>query len=137
MFAYLMCFFREGLSTALVFKTMNLGACSSVNPDNLLGAFQKAGALQAAADGQLINDLEPPAFQCQPLLLNLKAEIERAGDGILSGVMMSGSGTSVYALSSASSKKELDVASILTKFPSVKYFPCTFLNKKDDNQAWY
>ena len=34
---------QEGLSTALVFKAMNLGACSTVIPESLLDCFQSDG----------------------------------------------------------------------------------------------
>ena len=52
----------EGLSTALVFKALNLDSCSSIESLSLLEGFQSQGALEAAGSGLLINDLEPPAF---------------------------------------------------------------------------
>lgn len=84
---------RVGLSTALVFKTMKLDAVSSINPEALLGSFTSLGALQAAAEGRLVNDLEFPAFQCEPILADIKADI-CAESSEISGAMMSGSGTS-------------------------------------------
>jgi 4-diphosphocytidyl-2C-methyl-D-erythritol kinase len=86
-------YYREGLSTGLVFKTLDLGACSSVVPESLLDSFETQGALVAAEEGRLINDLEPPAFQCEPKLKALREEIERQMGATASGVMMSGSGT--------------------------------------------
>ena len=49
--------------------------------------------MTAAAEGFLINDLEPPAFTCEPRLMALKQDIQSQilGDRE-GGVMMSGSG---------------------------------------------
>lgn len=87
-------------------------------------------------DGCLINDLEPPAFACQPSLEQLKASIKNLGHAI-GGVMMSGSGTSVYALANADEPIEPNISSILTEFPNVKHFKCKFISKKDDVFTWY
>ena len=51
----------------------------------------KNGALKAAESGYLINDLELPSFQCEPILNAIKNEILKQNDSI-SGCMMSGSG---------------------------------------------
>ena len=55
------------------------------------------GAIQAAKDGFLINDLQPPAFRLEPKLASLRNDIENhlfkqkmKEEG--GGVMMSGSG---------------------------------------------
>ena len=73
---------EEGLSTALVFKTLDLNALSNVIPESLLDCFESNGAIKSAADGRLVNDLEPPAFKCQPKLLSLKSAIEGLGSSI-------------------------------------------------------
>ena len=80
-----------GLSTASVFKTLELDKIEYLNPESLLDCFTTKGALKAAQDGRLLNDLEPPAFKCEPVLADIKEDIRRLNDGI-AGVMMSGSG---------------------------------------------
>ena len=59
-----------------------------------------------------------------------------------SGVMMSGSGTSIYALvRSQEDSPQISIVpvveKILQKFPNVLHFECEFLNKKDDIYTWY
>lgn len=83
--------FREGLSTALVFKALDLSRCSAVSPDDLLKLYVSNGAIYGASHGGLVNDLETPAFACEPLLSNIKNDV-KAADRQLAGVMMSGSG---------------------------------------------
>ena len=128
---------REGLSTALVFKALNLDACSSIDSDSLLKGFETQGALKAAESGLLVNDLETPAFVCSAALLSLREEIAKQMD-TASGVMMSGSGTSIYALvKSEAGSVAGSVEKILQAFPTVLHFECEFLNKKDDLTSWY
>jgi len=88
---------REGLSTALVFKTLQLDKVSPSSPESLLGQYKQIGALKSAEAGLLVNDLEPPSFQCEPVLLRIKESIAVNGalqstKPSISGVMMSGSG---------------------------------------------
>lgn len=131
---------REGLSTALVFKALDLGACSSVDSSNLLAAFETQGALESAEKKFLVNDLEKPAFFCSPDLLSLKEKIANQMGPGASGVMMSGSGTSIYALVRSnypSDKVSMAVSEVLKAYPTVQHFQCEFLNKKDDIDSWY
>lgn len=99
----------------------------------------------AAQAGMLVNDLEAPAFKCAPSLLLLKDSIREellsvAGDG---GVMMSGSGTSVYAIVQKSTEtgavaaREAAIQRVLGAHPTVRHFKCTFLSKKDTARDWY
>ena len=120
---------REGLSTALVFKALQLDACSSVEPSKLLDAFQGTGALSAAQAAFLVNDLEKPAFVCNPNLLSLKDKIVAEISGA-SGVMMSGSGTSIYAVVDSAVSSDcisVGVKAILECFPTVQHFESDFL----------
>lgn len=138
----------EGLSTALVCKTLQLDSCSPVVPDSLLDCFVTKGALQSATDGRLVNDLEKPAFTCNPYLESLKNDITKELNNIAVGVMMSGSGTSIYALVAKEQSNNDDVSkkdklseeainNILQKYPTVKHFKCDFMNKSDDLKCWY
>lgn len=135
---------REGLSTPLVFKTLDLSALHASPPEEILGAHVRRGALSAASSGLLVNDLEPPAFVCAPRLLHIKKDIaEQLLGSEEGGVMMSGSGTSVYALlrrtsdAAALARRERAVAALLQTHPDIKYFRTAFLGKNDDAKAWY
>jgi 4-diphosphocytidyl-2C-methyl-D-erythritol kinase len=75
----------------LVFKALDLSRCAIVSPEDILKLYLLKGATQGAAHGGLVNDLESPAFSCEPLLANIKNDI-KAADTQLAGVMMSGSG---------------------------------------------
>ena len=89
----------QGLSTRRVFQALDLDDLHPTPPETLLRSWQ-TGPLFSASKGGLVNDLEPPAFQCEPALLSLKSAIADCKGAV--GVMMSGSGTSIYALSSIS-----------------------------------
>ena len=52
------------------------------------------------------------------------------------GVMMSGSGTSVYALASAD-KPMQGIENVLVEFPDVKYFQCDLVHKGAAVGDWY
>ena len=112
-------------------------------PDNLLELWSGSAPIDAASGGGLINDLEAPAFQCSPALRKLKKDI--MAEGIFDdAVMMSGSGTSIYALSNyvesnAASEATISqtVESILKAHPGTQYFDCRFLTKPDDVSIWY
>ena len=128
----------EGLSTALVFKALQLDSVSRVSPESLLDCFKSSGAIKAAAEGRLVNDLEPPAYSVEPKLSQLKARLEQTG--AFAGVMMSGSGTSIYAVARSGDRQdEIDrhVKALLEDVPSMRYYPCSFLNKEDKVDAWY
>jgi len=127
----------EGLSTAMVFKALDLTKVSKIAPESLLDCFEANGPIKAAEDGRLVNDLEPPAFACAPILKALKQRIQQIR--VYKGVMMSGSGTSVYAVLSKDDGKiaSQQVASVLKDFPSVKHFSCQLLNKPDRADAWF
>lgn len=128
----------EGLSTALVFKALKLDSVSRINPESLLDCFETGGAIKAASEGRLVNDLEPPAYSVEPKLAQLKARLEKTSG--FAGVMMSGSGTSVYAVSRKGDMlAEIDgeTKAVLRDIPSMRYYPCSFLNKEDKVDAWY
>mmetsp|Transcript_3675 Transcript_3675/g.5031 ORF Transcript_3675/g.5031 Transcript_3675/m.5031 type:complete len:356 (+) Transcript_3675:73-1140(+) len=125
----------EGLSTALVFKALDLNKCSTVVPESILHCFETDGALKAAANDRLINDLEAPAFSISALQ-QLKSEIAMH-DTAISGVMMSGSGTSVYALRSKSNPTVFPFDEIAAKFPGLRHYQCSFVGRTNDLTSWY
>lgn len=118
----------EGLSTPLVFKALDLAATSSLSPIELLRGFQCQ-----PPQLRLINDLEAPAFALCPLLSLLKDRLVQC-EGVL-GAMMSGSGTSVFALTA--SETSLPVDQILAAVPGTQYFRASYLNRPDDVRYWY
>lgn len=64
----------EGLSTAAVFKELDLSECSTANPQDLLQKMQK-GVIFA----DFVNDLEAPSFRLIPRLAKLKQALYEAG----------------------------------------------------------
>lgn len=127
----------QGLSTAHVFKALQLDKVSKINPDSLLDCFETNGVTKAAEDGRLVNDLEPPAFACAPVLLALKKRIEKIT--AYDGVMMSGSGTSIYAVATKENAKVASslVKGVLSEYPNVQHFSCRLINKADRADTWY
>jgi len=136
----------EGLSTKLVFQSLDIKSmCSQTDPTNLLNKFNQYGPLAAATDGGLINDLEPPAFKCSSSLAQFKKEVVKLliAENITkeeSTVMMSGSGTSIYALTDNKQTSLLsneNFKQFIEKYNNLKYFECTCLSKKNSVDAWY
>eukprot|EP00667_Euglena_gracilis_P010210 EG_transcript_10380 len=85
-----------GLSTAAVFRALDLAALSPADPQDLLAKFQAAVPTVASAPSDaFVNDLEQPAFALVPELGVLRDELRGCG---FPHVFMSGSGTSIVAL---------------------------------------
>lgn len=83
----------EGLSTALVYQTLDLSRLSTVDPVELLAALRMPDGL--LKQDSYVNDLEGPALELQPRLAEIKATLKSRGWQV---VLMSGSGTSIFAL---------------------------------------
>ena len=134
---------NAGLSTGLVFNTLDLDNLSPNKPEMLLDKFTTLGALKASQENGMINDLEPPAYICNNDLLKLKEYIQNTIDNDSSsnsndigGTMMSGSGTSIYTLTNGP-LQTTTINQIIEKFPDVRYFPCHFLSKENNVESWY
>lgn len=65
---------EEGLSTAQVFKNLDINECSDKDPRELLEKMQK-GVIFA----DFVNDLEVPSFKLMPRLGELKEKLYQAG----------------------------------------------------------
>lgn len=134
----------EGLSTGMVFKNLDLEACKSqTDPEKLLKMWTDSSPSEAASKGGLVNDLEPPAFICSASLQQLKEDIA-AIEVFRDTVMMSGSGTSIYAITNAAntdasveSMTKEAVSTLLKRHPRVRYFDCEFVSKDDKVEVWY
>jgi len=131
----------RGLSTPLVFKTLAASEYSTLrrdaDPRTLLESFGDGS--RAAPLSDYVNDLEPPAFECEPVLASIKERLlDKYG---FHAAMMSGSGTSLFAVATGSEvdadafpaafvdecKRELDV--------DVDVWPTRFLGREAGE--WY
>jgi len=131
----------RGLSTPLVFKTLAASEYSTLrrdaDPRSLLESFGDGS--RAAPLSDYVNDLEPPAFECEPVLARIKERLlDKYG---FHAAMMSGSGTSLFAVATGSEvdadafpaafmqecKNELDV--------DVDVWPTRFLGREAGE--WY
>lgn len=74
----------EGLSTAQVFKYLDLSECSGLEPHYLLEKMQ-----HDLISADFVNDLEAPSFKLLPRLASLKQALYQAGfDVSLQGIAM-------------------------------------------------
>lgn len=86
-----------GLSTPSVFKALDYDELSTLDANELLlPEFLKADCVDVVSDEYYVNDLEPPAFRCVPVLGELKDKLKQV-EGF-KHVMMSGSGTSIFCI---------------------------------------
>mmetsp|Transcript_27759 Transcript_27759/g.89552 ORF Transcript_27759/g.89552 Transcript_27759/m.89552 type:complete len:342 (+) Transcript_27759:54-1079(+) len=97
-----------GLPTPLVFetlgKTLNYATLSPRDPRaDLLQAFTSDAG---PGPDDFVNDLEPPAFQVEPKLRDLKAKLTKY---FPAGAMMSGSGTALFAILDDAQRTDLDM----------------------------
>lgn len=81
----------EGLSTAEVFKKLDLSQTSDADPEVLLKQIQTK--IFVCCD--YVNDLEKPSFELVPRLAVIKTALEDAG---FNKVAMSGSGTTFFCM---------------------------------------
>lgn len=96
---------KVGLSTPAVFGAMNYDLLSSADPQVLLEEFIKKG-VEGVDDAFFINDLEPPAFACVPLLATLKQELLHVKG--FQRVLMSGSGSTIFCIGQPADKEAFE-----------------------------
>jgi len=120
-----------GLSTGSIFKALDYDALSTVDPDELLSAFQEKGT----DHGLWINDLEQPAFEVEPNLGELKAALESADFGF-KAVLMSGSGSTIYCLGEPAGGEEGFKDAIKAKF-NIEGIWRTQLLRRESMDEWY
>jgi 4-diphosphocytidyl-2-C-methyl-D-erythritol kinase len=117
-----------GLSTPAVFKALDYDLLSQQDPEKLLEEFVSKGVQEASG---YVNDLEPPALKCVPLLATLKEELEQE-EGF-QHVLMSGSGTTIFCIGEPSHKQQFE-----EKFASrsdLQVFFSEFINR--DKDKWF
>ncbi|XP_059431044.1 4-diphosphocytidyl-2-C-methyl-D-erythritol kinase, chloroplastic/chromoplastic [Corylus avellana] len=86
----------QACSTAEVYKRLQLGQTSKVDPLTLLEKISTNGI----SPDVCINDLEPPAFEVLPSLRRLKQRVIAASRGQYDAVFMSGSGSTIVGIGS-------------------------------------
>ena len=91
-----------GLSTPSVFQALDYDLLSTVDPEKLLQDFVQHG-VDGVEEDSFINDLEPPAFECVPLLRTLKEELQQVPG--FTRVLMSGSGTTIFCIGTPEDKE--------------------------------
>jgi len=115
-----------GLSTPAVFKALDYELLSNKDPEMLLDDFMTRG-VDGVEDSAYLNDLEPPAFSCVPILQTLKEELQQV-EGFRR-VMMSGSGTTIFCIGEAEDKE-----AFLQEFDNredLQVFFSEFINRKE------
>jgi len=139
-----------GLSTPLVFKNLNYSELSPEEPREILGRFYANGDTPISdedddnqakpQDGtgiKYINDLEPPAFRLLPVLKEIK---EYLNEFDFDAVLMSGSGTSIFAIGEPKSAPEavfLDEMEDMKEKWNLQVFKARFLNRGENEDQWY
>lgn len=136
---------KIGLSTPSVFKALNYNKLSKLDPKTyLLQSFldceEEYGNVENVNDDVFMNDLEDPAFSVVPLLRTLKNDLVDCG---FTHVLMSGSGTSIFAIGGIDNEtgyplkdpKKFKEAFIDNDIVSV-YFT-EFINRGDGDGTWF
>jgi len=84
-----------GLSTPQIFKALDLDRRSTVDPLQLLAGMRESGRVRPDL---CVNDLEQPAFDTLPKLLELKQQLQATG--LYESVFMTGSGSTIVCVGS-------------------------------------
>mmetsp|Transcript_52488 Transcript_52488/g.170476 ORF Transcript_52488/g.170476 Transcript_52488/m.170476 type:complete len:398 (-) Transcript_52488:235-1428(-) len=123
---------RMGLSTPRVFKALDLSMLSKVEPEVLLKTFQEKGADHEA----WVNDLEQPAFDVEPDLGRLKAFLEKDGGFGFRSVLMSGSGSTIYAIGEPKGGAEAFEKATRAGFDIEGIWRCGLV-RRSGSESWY
>lgn len=102
-----------GLSTPQIFKALDLERRSEADPQELLSRMQQGGAITQAL---CVNDLEQPAFDTLPELLDLKQRLQDTGN--YESVFMTGSGSTIVCVGSETVPEFVDQDSSLFVSPA-------------------
>jgi 4-diphosphocytidyl-2-C-methyl-D-erythritol kinase len=84
------------------------------------------GALRQGQVPEYWNTLEAPVFRLQPSLAELKAELSKAG---LGGVLMSGSGSTLFGLAQDAKEAKAIAAKLSRRFPDFWIRPTQTLSQ--------
>ncbi|GAB5361167.1 hypothetical protein AAMO2058_000690600 [Amorphochlora amoebiformis] len=125
----------KGLSTPLVFKNLNYSELSQEDPRSILRRFYTT--TDSNCSDMYINDLEPPAFRLYPELKQIKDVLEEFK---FEAVLMSGSGTSLFALGEPQSAPEEVFLAEMQKMKDdfgLKIHKARFVNRGPGLGDWY
>ncbi len=106
---------QEGLSTAAVFKSLDISKLSKQDPISVLNAFYHGNP-------HYFNDLEWTAFQLKPSLKSIKAQLLESG---FEKVVMTGTGTAFFCFGNPHS----------TSIKEMNLYPVDFVRRLSDQ--WY
>jgi 4-diphosphocytidyl-2-C-methyl-D-erythritol kinase len=115
-----------GLSTPSVFSALDYDLLSTVDPEELLEDFVQHGVYGVQKES-FLNDLEPPAFKCVPMLRTLKEELQQVPG--FTQVLMSGSGSTIFCIGSPEDKE-----AFMKEFgerEDLQVFFSEFINRKE------
>lgn len=122
-----------GCSTPAVFKTLGLSPGDKLaggDPKDMLQKFQ-----ESVYGAPYINDLEDPAFEVAPELRTLRDTISTFG---FPHVMMSGSGSTIFAIGEPSGTSvDTWQSELVERFPGVEIFKEQFCSRPSDEKLWY
>jgi 4-diphosphocytidyl-2-C-methyl-D-erythritol kinase len=124
-----------GLSTPAIFKSLILDRRSTADPEKLLEEMTKQGII---TPDLCVNDLEQPAFDNLPELLQLKQRL--IAEGSYQAVFMTGSGSTIVCVGSDTAPrwlsepqyKELFVSPtrLIMRQPGGWYVPSSYSKQK-------
>lgn len=121
-----------GCSTPAVFKELGLKPGDKFpgpEPREMLAAFQSS-----VFGAPYLNDLEPPAYAVAPELQSLRDDIASCG---FAHVMMSGSGSTIFAIGSPSADQASTWQADLKAKHGVEIFQEAFCERPADVKLWY
>eukprot|EP00180_Rhodochaete_pulchella_P001544 Plantae.Rhodophyta-Rhodochaete_pulchella.ctg2358.p2 GENE.Plantae.Rhodophyta-Rhodochaete_pulchella.ctg2358~~Plantae.Rhodophyta-Rhodochaete_pulchella.ctg2358.p2 ORF type:complete len:216 (-),score=38.91 Plantae.Rhodophyta-Rhodochaete_pulchella.ctg2358:760-1407(-) len=118
----------EGLSTKLVFQTLDLTTLSNEDPEALIPKI-RSGAYWAT----YVNDLETPSFKLLPKLEEIKHALITYGFRV---VLMSGSGTSFFCLGEPATQEVENFKEDFEKEYGVSIWRCQYVRRWTDDR-WY
>jgi len=121
----------QGLSTPAVFREFNLSQVHHRNPREILQSFTRP--ITPLNGPILINDLETPAFSCDPSLRKLKERLRE----VFRNVMMSGSGSSFFGFGAHDPAiiEQQWTHDLIREWPDIKVFRCS--PSRRDGDCWY
>mmetsp|Transcript_112 Transcript_112/g.258 ORF Transcript_112/g.258 Transcript_112/m.258 type:complete len:425 (-) Transcript_112:60-1334(-) len=125
---------EKGLSTPLVFKNLNYDALCKEDPRDILRRFYTDSGSNDKE--KYINDLELPAFTLMPELQEIKDSLSKFS---FEAVLMSGSGTSIFAIGEPGVAKDAFLQEIRTAGTKwgLEVFEAQFINRGEGLGDWY
>jgi len=121
-----------GCSTPAVFKTLGLTPGEQLagsDPRKMLATFQ-----ESVYGAPYLNDLEGPAFEVAPELKTLRDDLANVG---FEHVMMSGSGSTIFAIGAPGADAPASWQADLVKKHGVEIFEQGFCSRPADTKLWY